>query len=931
MLAAKIKVLMLLIIGGTALVVMYWFFNKVRRSVRPSAHVHSEFTTPGGTVRKEILPNGMHVLVFKNTSLPKVLVQIAYDVGSYVEESGERGLAHLIEHMIYKGTTKLSESDIDAIARKYGASFNAFTSLDQTSYYFEVNKNNWKPFLPLLADCMQNARFDAQHLASEVKAVIQELKMGKDNYWRSMMLKAMELVFPANHPYHTPTIGFKEDLLNLDAENLKKFYKKYYRPDRATLFIVGDVDMDEAFALARENFASMKADKESVNKHFPVIMPELVTHHTRYFEDVNSEHLGFFWVIPGLKDKNELVASMLGEILGSGQSGRLYRLLVDEKKVATSVYAKPSQFIEAGIFLVLIEPIPGKAEECAELIRQELEHIVKDGVTALELERVAKNKSKNFFHKMQNFTEFVFSWIQSYFSTRDEMDIFQRADRYYHVTSSQVQAYTREYLDPFLMNRIEVLPLPSSKRGLRELIKRMSDELDLKILTRHARTQDVQPPKAVYGYQNPEPLTFSFPKPDRILELSNGLKVLLAANHNVPLITFNCQFKNASFLNEAREGIDLGFMMDMLMEGSKNFSKKELVDFFEQRGAAYSFDEHGARFSCLRQDFSELLERFNHILRAPVWPEDALYKKRDIFVDSYQRAKDSPKAMAVRILKNIVYKNHSYAWTFDEAIEDIKNIDSTALQTLHADFVSPANMIVSVVGDFDVTQMADVMQKALSDWQFGTKKTFAPAPSTSETNVKIDHHMLRDQVMFLLGQASPLTIYDADVIPLKMLNIISFDSLGSRIFKLREQTGLFYTAFGSFASHASREHGFDVVGMLVSLENVDKAEELTRQLLEDIAQHGVTAQELDAARQIYLKDLIDMVEDNTAIAGLMCSIDSLDLDFDYYDKVLARIQTITVEELNAIAARYFPTKAMSRVRVGPVAEMPEKVQPPLSA
>lgn len=929
MLTIKIKMLLLLLIGSIATLVVYWFFIRARRAVMHEEHV--AFATPSDRVRKEVLPNGMHVLVFKNSSLPKVLVQIAYDVGSYVEDSGERGLAHLVEHMIYKGTSTLSESDIDSIARKYGASFNAFTSQDETSYYFEANKNNWKPFVPLLADCMQNTRFDAEHLASEVKAVIQELKMGKDNYWRSMMYKAMELVFPPNHPYHSPTIGFKEDLLNLNAENLKKFYKKYYRPDRATLFIVGDVDIDEALTIARENFSHVVADKESVVKSFPTIMPELVTHHTRYFEDVTTEHLGFFWVIPGFKSPSEQVATMLAGILGKGQSGRLYRLLVDEAKVATSVYVSATQFIQAGIFLIFIEPIPGKAEECAALIRQELEKVTASGVTKVELERVAKNKSKSFFHKMQHFTDFVYSWIQSYYATGNEMDIFQRVDRYYEITSQQIQDFSAQYLDPFLMNRIEVLPLPESKRPLRESIKRMSDELDQKILARHARTAAVEHPRAVYGYKDPEPLAFVFPKPDRVLELPNGLKVLLAANHNVPLITFNCQFIEADFLGDARDGLDVGFMMDMLMEGSKDFTKKEHVDFFEQHGASYSFDARGARFVCLREDLEKLVGRFNHILRQPTWPQDSIEKLKDIFIDSYQRGKDSPKAMAMRILKNTVYKNHPYDWTYDEAIESIKKIDTAVLQAIHKDFVSPANMIVSVVGDFDVEHMAKFLQKSLSDWQTGTKKTFSVVPQAFEKNAKIDHQMLRDQVMFLLGQPSPLTIYDADVIPLKLLNIISFGSMGSRIFKLREETGLFYTAFGSFASHAAKEHGFDVVGMLVSLENVGKAEVLTRQLLTGIAQGGVATEEIDAARQMYLKDLIDLVDDNTAIAGLLCSLDSLGLGFDYYDKVLARVQTLTAADLGVIAAKYYSPENMARVRVGPVQGLAAEEMPPLSA
>jgi len=143
-LPAKVKIGLLILIAGAVIVALYWILVKTKQ--KNSASQRNVFAVPTERIRKKVLENGMQVVVFQNKSLPKVLVQIAYDVGSYVEGSGERGLAHLIEHMIFKGTNTFSESDIDAIARKYGAHFNASTSLDVTTYYFETNKNNWKPF-----------------------------------------------------------------------------------------------------------------------------------------------------------------------------------------------------------------------------------------------------------------------------------------------------------------------------------------------------------------------------------------------------------------------------------------------------------------------------------------------------------------------------------------------------------------------------------------------------------------------------------------------------------------------------------------------------------------------------------------------------------------------------------------------------------------
>ena len=140
LLQAKTRVVLLLVMCCSVLFATYWIM--MNKHTSPGTVAKSLFVVPEDKIARIVLDNGMHVVVFKNEAQPKVLVQIAYDVGSYVEDSGERGMAHLVEHMIFKGTDTLSETDIDTIARKYGASMNAFTSTDVTSYYFETNKNN---------------------------------------------------------------------------------------------------------------------------------------------------------------------------------------------------------------------------------------------------------------------------------------------------------------------------------------------------------------------------------------------------------------------------------------------------------------------------------------------------------------------------------------------------------------------------------------------------------------------------------------------------------------------------------------------------------------------------------------------------------------------------------------------------------------------
>lgn len=874
-------------------------------------------------IKKIVLNNGFTVLIFRTTQTPKVLLQIAYDIGSWVEKSGERGLAHLIEHMIFKGTDKLSEGDIDSIARKFGADFNAFTSKDMTSYYFEVDKNNWQPFVEILADCMQNARFDDQHLSSEFKAVIQELRMLKDNHFRQMVDTAFINAFPSNHPYHAPIIGYKQDLVNISAQNLKTFYKKYYQPERATLFMVGDIDLDEAEKIAINNFSNLKngdgiSHFDQAKTSMFELMANASTNNTILYEDVTQEMQGFYWLIPGLNAKNKELVSVVESVIGTGEGSRLYKRLVEKEKVAASVSAFAHQLMGAGLFFVIVEPLKNKSFECKKLVTEELNNIVKNGVQKSEIEKVVNTREREHFQTLQSLSGFAYEWIESYIATKDEYDVFASVNRYAKVSADKIIEFIKNYLDPFFVNEISVLPLPEDKKTTWQKLKEKSEEMDKLILDKHQRTAPLEAPKFINKVKNPEKLEFVFPKPDKDITLENGLNVLIYKNQPWPIFSATCRFKQATFLADSKEGILLDFMMNFLMEGAAGFSKEENVDFFESLGATYSFDVTGGFVTSLSKNMDKVLTRFCEIITKPDFPESELEKLRDIFLDLYERRKDSQKDLGLKIFKNLIYKNHPFNWTFDEAIELFKAVDIKKLKELYKKYVAPQNMILSVVGNFDLDKTENKIKNIFASWN-GEKYLVEEKKSGDfDKSVNVDSFMLRDQVMLMLGRPSFIDIYHQDYVPVKILDFIVFNSLGSRLFQLREQTGLFYTAFGLFAANACRVYGFDYVGSILNLENVEKAEKLFKSVIDEIGKNGVMQYELDASKQGYLKDIIDITASNETLAMVYARLKSFDLGFDYYDEVLNRVQNMTLEDINKICAKYFNSENMCRVRVGRV-------------
>ena len=324
------------------------------------------------------------------------------------------------------------------------------------------------------------------------------------------------------------------------------------------------------------------------------------------------------------------------------------------------------------------------------------------------------------------------------------------------------------------------------------------------------------------------------------------------------------------------------------------------------------------KFSLLNADYEKVLERFVHILTKPVFPNDAFVKVKNIIIDSIVRSNDNPTDVGVRILKSNIYQNHPFSWTFDQAMKEVKHLAMVDLIKFHKKYITPENMILTIVGDFDLDEMEKIIKGIFSVWSEGSGVRIHVPKPTFEPKKVIKLPMLRDQVVLLLGQPSSVDIYHSDLISLKLLNYIAFHSLGSRIYQLREHSGLFYTAFGSWAAGVGKEPGFDYMGAILNPENVDHAEKKMRELVGVLAQHGITEEELVAARQLYLKSLIDAVSNNSSIANLIGTLEAFELGFDYYDDVLKQVQGFSVQNINDICKKYFVADDMISVRVGRV-------------
>lgn len=883
---------------------------KLMNSVKPATNPK----TP--QVAKKILSNGMTVLVREVHTIPKAIAELWYRIGSKDEETGEKGIAHLIEHMIFKGTQNLSESDINVITHLLSGSTNAFTSYDFTGYYFSLPSHNWREALPIMADCMVNCTFKEDHLNSEMKAVIQELKMNRDNYKRGLILEMIAAAFP-DHPYHYPVIGFKQDLWNAHGDTLKAFYKKHYVPNNATLVVVGDVNTQEVFDLAEKYFGSIKPNFDYKKEQF-FHTPDIISHGTTLYRDVKQPFVALGYTIPGAQTKQDHILDVLGYVLGDGKASRLYRKIVDEKQLATSLALSAFSLFEQGMLLILFEPKDiAQTDQIIDLISKEIQDIVENGLNEQELERAIKKARMDYYNLLEDIEQQAYKIGQYYLATGDENYALNYLTESPKELEKAIQKLLGEYCRPSVIHKGMVLPLPAQEKASWAQLQKESDAEDKAILEARERTSPIEDPKYAKTLKIEDGKPFNFPKATTA-QISNGLKALYYHAGNTPKIDLIIELKAKSYFDpEDKQGLS-NFMSRMLLEGTKNYTAAELIDELGVRGMTFVAYPGGVALSMLRDDFAKGLELLNEILTSCIFDKKEIEKVRAQLHTAIKNFWDQPKQFVNQIIDEAIYKNHPYAKNDLGSHESIKHISRKDLIDWYKKTITPVGATIAIVGDLNGYDVPIMLENAFSSWQ---GKAIEPVDFPTIDPVEkeeIDYFINRDQVVLAFAGTS-IERKNPDFDKLILFDQIFSGGLHSRLFQLREQSGLFYSISGSMVAHTDEQPGMVMVKTIVSLDRLAEAERVIGDTIKNVV-NTLAPEEIDQARRMIVNSLVNLFESNLAIAKAFLWLEKYKFPADFFDKREAMLAPITLDEVKTSVNKYLDLDKMIMVKVGRVEE-----------
>jgi len=869
-------------------------------------------------VSKKVLSNGMTILVREVHNIPKVSLQVFYNVGSKDEKTGEKGIAHLIEHMVFKGTDKLSETDITAVTHMLSGSCNAFTSSDYTGYLFNMPSQHWKEVLPVFAQCMTNCSFKDDHLNSEMKTVIQELKMRKDRFFNQLFVDMLSVIFP-DHPYHYPIIGYKQDLWNVNGDDLRRFYKKHYLPNNATLVIVGDVNTDEVFDLCEKTFGKIEADKGYKKEKF-YFNSDISSKSVTLYRDIKQPFVMFSFVIPGVQKKSEHLFDAAELILGKGKSSRLYRKLVDQLQLATSLNADSSRMFDHSLFFIWFEPKNiNDVEKIKSVIFDEINSVIEKGMNKKEVERAIKQSKMAYYSNLENIERQAYDIGYYFLATGDEDYAFEYLDKLDEDFDDEIRNLFTQYFRPAVMHQGIVLPFDQKEQLQWNKLQELSDNQDTEILSARIRETVIEPPEYAKNIKVSLPKKFDFPKAKKF-DLSNGIKVFYCDSKNTPKIDLVLELRAKYFYDpDDKQGL-YNFVAAMMTEGTKKYTAEQLADEIESSGMSLNISSGVITMSMLQDDLAKGFDILAEILSHPRFDKKEIEKVRQQIFTDIKSFWDDPNSISVRFLRENIYKGHPYSKNGLGSKESVEKISRQDLIDFHKTYISPSGARLSIVGDLSGYDMKKVLEDSFAKWQGPMVSEINFPPIRATKGEIINYYINRDQVYLSFATLSverKNKDYDKFMLFDQIFGGGALGSMYSKLFQLREQTGLFYTIFGSLVANSGLQPGMFLVRTIVSLDRLEQAQELISQTIDNVLP-SVNEIDLVEAKRAIANSLMNKFDSNKKMAATFIFLDKYNFPADYFDSRAEQLEAISLSQMKDAVKVILDSGRMLVLNVGRV-------------
>lgn len=861
---------------------------------------------------RETLPNGLTLLVRRDASAPVVSIVTHVKAGYFDEDDSIVGIAHVLEHMFFKGTPTRGVGEIARETKASGGYLNAHTIYDHTSYYTVLPSSSFMQGLDIQFDAFAQSVIDAGELARELEVIIQEAQRKRDSP-TAVVIETLYAVLHDHHRIRRWRIGEEAGLRALTQTAVVDFYRTWYRPSNTILSIVGDVDPDMVRkevgqrygALADAVVPRIAGPRESVNPGFRA---------REWSGDIAQQQMAFGWRVPDMTHADAPALELAGVVLGTGRASRLYRAVRD-RQLASSVSSWYYTAADAGVFVVHGESPRQHARDAVQHMWREVQAARRNGFRASEITRAQRILEARWLRRLESM-----DGQASYLASWEAEGGLDRALTYYDrllsMTPSSVHEVVARHLDPDHMSVVSYRPLSADPLANdRDALREWLREVDGMESTVHPTTMSGTPADSASLDDSTEQATRSQSHAARseprevdgvyVTTLPNGVSVLVLPRPGSPLVSVGVVQRGGSLAEQPQfEGL-ARLTAHAMLKGTRTRTGARIAEATEELGASIAVsagvESLGWSLSVPVRHLPTAVELLADVVQEPAFVNEAIQTERALALAEVVRLRDDMHRWPMRLATAAAYGAHPYARTVIGTPESLTSIDAAAVRAFHANYIRHGTTVLAVVGDVQPEQVTALLARQFSalTYRVDTPPVIAEWPNRSVQSTDArDKHQTALTLLFPSAARHEPSRFAA-----RVLSAIA-SGLGGRFFEqLRDKQSLAYTV--SAFPVERRAGGLFASYIATAPSREDEARDGLLREFAKLREAEPSGDELDRARQYLIGTHAISQQSGSAVLGELVDAWLFGAGVEERCDYASRVAAVTAADVRALAEQYF--------------------------
>ena len=898
-----------------------------------SAQKPSQKTSFKVDYEKFTLANGLEVVFHIDRSDPVVAVALTAHVGSAREKAGRTGFAHLFEHLLFLESENLGKGGLDAMSARIGGSgANGSTNTDRTNYYQTVPKDSLEKMIWAEADKLGwfiNTVTDPV-LAKEKQVVKNEKRQGVDNAPYGHTSYVIDKAFyPEDHPYNWQVIGSLEDVQNATLPDVKEFFRRWYVPNNVTLVVAGDFDPVQAKKWVEKYFNEIKRgdDIKPMAKRPGMIKETVKFYHEDNFAKLPE--LTLSWVSVEDYHPDSYALGVLSEYLSQGKKAPFYQVLVEDKKLTSSVSMFDANAEIAGQFQLSVRAFEDKdLDDVAKAINEAFAKFEKDGISDKDLNRIKAGQETQFYNSLSSVLGKGFQLAEYNIFANDPGFIEKDIKNILAVTPADVTRVYQKYIKnknyvatSFVPKGKIALALDGSKKAEvveEKIVQGAEGSVDPNVEAKYDRTPSTfdRSGEPAYGSAPEVKIPIIWES-----KLSNGMRVLGIENSEVPLVLFEIVIDGGQLLEDPRKVGVSNLMAQMMTQGTRRKTAQQLEEAIQQLGAAVNVfaetEDVLIQVNTLSRNYDATLALVEEILLEPRWDAKEFDLIKQSTISDIQQLEADPNAIAQNNFDLLIYgKDNIRSRNIFGTVESVNSITLDDLKAFYGKNLSPSVARMQVVGALDKTKIINSMSGLSSKWQ--SKKVEIPEYKTPlpPSKSQIYFYDVPDAKQSVIRFGYPaLAAIDQDFYPASIMNyILGGGSFASQLTQqLREGKAYTYGISSGFAGTKS-PGPFTIASGVRSNVTLESAQ-LIKSILQDYGKN-YSAKDLETTQSFLIKSNARAFETAGAKLNMLDNIGKYGWKYDYVKSREGIVKGMTVNQIKALSQKYLNADRMIWLVVG---------------